>query len=136
MLVSFDIARASHVAFVDLCTDQISAVAVQSCCAYVVTKDDHEQFNSNIMWAKGKTWASVRSATEPLFHTASLNAYGHDMHESIGQWLTLLKKLSAGEGRFKSKLTCILGRDHCSLFGNRFGCWGSFSFGFCCTRPS
>ena len=62
-----------------------------------MTDDDKEQFHSNIMWAKGKLWSSVRSACEPLFHTSSLKSYAPLIHESIGKWLALLEKRSAGE---------------------------------------
>ena len=62
-----------------------------------MTDDDKEQFHSNIMWAKGKLWSSVRSACEPLFHTSSLKSYAPLIHESIDQWLALLEKRSAGE---------------------------------------
>ena len=61
-----------------------------------VTPEDHAQFTDNIMWAKGKTWISMRSATEPLFNTGCLETYAASMHRSINQWIQLLRKQSTG----------------------------------------
>ncbi|KAL4858882.1 Cytochrome P450 3A12 [Chlorella vulgaris] len=49
--------------------------------------------NSGILFARGKYWLGIRTACEPLFHTAALASYAPMMNRAVDQ---LLDKLQTG----------------------------------------
>jgi len=48
------------------------------------------RMKANMVWAKDKDWASVRSAVQPFFHTQELRRYAGSMNRSVERLKSLL----------------------------------------------
>ncbi|EFN55197.1 hypothetical protein CHLNCDRAFT_134405 [Chlorella variabilis] len=103
--------------FIDYHDRSLPALEMGAAC------DNHFQ-NSGILFARGKYWLGIRTACEPLFHSAALASYAPMMNQAIDELLGKMQAAAvSGEGICVSELLKAMSMDviGTSAFGVEFG---------------